>query len=87
MLFWSRYNPPAQESREPARKRKNTASLELISTKIKALEKRTIANIAEIGGLLHEASEQCEYGEYGDWLVEGQFRMVAPNFVALAGRL
>jgi hypothetical protein len=50
-------------------KRKNTALI-LISAKIKALENKTITNIVEIGRLLHEASEQCEHGEFLDWLEE-----------------
>jgi Protein of unknown function (DUF3102) len=49
-------------------KQKNTANLELICTKIKALEKKTIANVIEIGGLLEQASEQCEHGEFENWL-------------------
>jgi hypothetical protein len=39
-----------------------------IATQIKALEKRTIANVVEIGRLLHEASEKCEHGTYREWL-------------------
>jgi hypothetical protein len=50
-------------------KQKNTASLELISTKIKALEKKSIANVIAIGGLLEQASEQCEHGDYEGWLL------------------
>jgi hypothetical protein len=45
----------------------NTA-LVSISKKIKALEKKSIANVIEIGKLLHQASEQIEHGDYMDWL-------------------
>jgi Protein of unknown function (DUF3102) len=38
-----------------------------IACQIKALEKRTIANVIEIGRLLEEASK-CEHGEYMAWL-------------------
>ena len=43
-------------------------SLPQISQKIKALETKSIQNVIEIGKLLHEASEQCERGEYMAWL-------------------
>lgn len=46
----------------------NTQPLAKISQKIKALEKNSIQNVVEIGKLLQEASEQCEYGEYMNWL-------------------
>lgn len=49
------------------KKNTNTA-LEKISEKIKALEKRSISHVIEIGRLLHEAAEQCEHGEYMAWL-------------------
>src|SRR6267142_615984 len=42
--------------------------LELIGDKIKAHEKKTIGGIVAIGGLLIEASEQCEHGEFMDWV-------------------
>jgi Protein of unknown function (DUF3102) len=39
-----------------------------IARAIKALEKKTIQNVVEIGKLLHQASEKCEHGEYAAWL-------------------
>jgi Protein of unknown function (DUF3102) len=47
-------------------------TLPQIAKAIKALEKKTIANVVEIGRLLHEAKEQCEFGEYMKWL-ESEF--------------
>jgi hypothetical protein len=41
-----------------------------ISQQIRALEKRTISNVVEIGKLLEEASELCEHGEYMKWLAD-----------------
>jgi hypothetical protein len=43
-------------------------NLSTISAKIRKFEKNTIANVVEIGRLLNEAHEQCDYGEYQDWL-------------------
>jgi Protein of unknown function (DUF3102) len=43
-------------------------NLDKIAKKIKAKEKGGIRSVIEIGRLLHEASEQCEHGEYMDWL-------------------
>jgi hypothetical protein len=57
--------PKINTSRAAAKK--NTGLAE-ISSKIKALEKNSIKNVIEIGRLLHEASEQCEHGEYQDWI-------------------
>lgn len=43
--------------------------LTAIAKAIKAVEKkRYIGGAIEIGKLLHEAREQCEHGEYMDWL-------------------
>src|SRR6266481_4260021 len=46
----------------------DTRTLPQIAKAIKALEKKTIENVVEIGKLLHEASEKCEHGEYATWL-------------------
>ena len=43
-------------------------SLPQIAKAIKALEKKTIQTVVEIGKLLHEASEQCEHGEFMKWI-------------------
>jgi len=45
-----------------------TAALTQISTKIKALEKKTINNVVLIGRLLQEAADQCKHGQYKKWL-------------------
>jgi hypothetical protein len=39
-----------------------------IATAVKALEKNNIANVLNIGRLLQKAYDQCEHGEYEDWL-------------------
>jgi hypothetical protein len=39
-----------------------------IAHAIRALERKTIQNVIEIGKLLCEASEQCAHGEYMPWL-------------------
>jgi hypothetical protein len=46
---------------------KNT-SLEKIATQIKVLEKKSIANIVEIGRLLTQVRDQLEHGQFGSWL-------------------
>ncbi len=53
-----------------ANKRNITERLAKIAKDIRVYEKRTIANVIEIGRLLHEAFETCEHGEYEDWIVE-----------------
>ncbi len=45
----------------------NTRTLPQIAKAIKVLEKKTIANVVEIGKLLEEASEKY-HGEYRSWL-------------------
>jgi hypothetical protein len=53
----------------PANNHEQVAStLGRISAQIKALEKSSIQNTAEIGRLLHEAEQQCAHGEYMKWL-------------------
>jgi hypothetical protein len=52
-----------RRSKQPSNK-----SLPQIAKAIKALEKRTIRDIVEIGKLLHEAEQQCEHGEYMKWM-------------------
>ena len=47
---------------------KNAIPLQQISAKIRTFEKSTIGNVVAIGRLLHEAREQCEHGEYQEWL-------------------
>lgn len=47
---------------------KNAVGLGTITMQIKALEKKNLANVIEIGCLLEQASEQCEHGQYEDWL-------------------
>ena len=47
---------------------KTNTRLPEIAKAIKTLEKKTIQNAVEIGKLLHEAYEQCEHGEFMDWL-------------------
>jgi Protein of unknown function (DUF3102) len=51
---------------------KDTHSLAQIAGQIKALEKKTIQNVVEIGRLLQEVDDQCEHGEYMKWL-KGEF--------------
>jgi len=46
----------------------NAKILTSIATEIKALEKRTIADIIEIGRLLTLAVDQLEHREYAPWL-------------------
>jgi hypothetical protein len=46
----------------------NTRTLAQISTRIKALEKRTLQNVVETGKLLEEAADKCEHGQYREWL-------------------
>jgi Protein of unknown function (DUF3102) len=46
----------------------NTKALAHISQQIKALEKKSIQNVVEIGRLLHEAEQQCDHGKYMKWL-------------------
>jgi Protein of unknown function (DUF3102) len=50
----------------------NARTLPQIAKAIKALEKAldkvTLPKVLEIGKLLHEASEKCEYGEYMKWV-------------------
>lgn len=43
-----------------------------IAKAVRALEKHSIANVLEIGRLLQIAYDQCEHGDYLDWL-EAQF--------------
>lgn len=52
----------------PPRGKRSNTRLVKIAKEIKALEKRTIEDVVDIGELLQEASEQCEHGEYQDWL-------------------
>jgi hypothetical protein len=47
-------------------------TLPQIAKAIKALEKKSIQNVIEIGRLLHEASGKCEHGEFMPWL-ESEF--------------
>lgn len=58
--------PPSSPS-EVSRKGDNKR-LTAIVGQIKALEKRTIAHVVDIGRLLEQASELIESGEYMDWL-------------------
>jgi hypothetical protein len=46
----------------------NTRTLPQIAKAIKALEKKTIQNVVEIGKLLEEASKKCDHGQYREWL-------------------
>jgi hypothetical protein len=46
----------------------NNNRLPQIAKAIKTLEKRNISNCVEIGKLLDEAANQCEHGEYMNWL-------------------
>jgi hypothetical protein len=46
----------------------NAIPLQQIGVKIRTFEKSTIGNVVAIGRLLHEAREQCEHGEYQEWL-------------------
>jgi hypothetical protein len=46
----------------------NASPLHQISAQIRKFEKNTIGNVVAIGGLLREAKEQCQHGEYQDWL-------------------
>lgn len=55
-------------TKKPAPGKVGDNSLAAIAVQILALEKRSISNIVEIGRLLELAGEQCEHGEYGDWL-------------------
>jgi hypothetical protein len=50
------------------RRPSSNRSLAQIAMAIKALEKRGIRDIVEIGKLLHEAEQQCERGEYMLWI-------------------
>jgi hypothetical protein len=47
---------------------KGNMNLKSISRQIKALEKSTVNNVVKIGGLLNEAYETLEHGEYQEWL-------------------
>jgi hypothetical protein len=47
---------------------KSAIPLQQISAKIRTFERSTIGNVVAIGRLLHEAREQCEHGEYQEWL-------------------
>jgi hypothetical protein len=49
---------------------KRNTSLQAITAQIKQLERRTIDNVVEIGRLLAQACEQCDHGQYEDWLSE-----------------
>jgi hypothetical protein len=52
------------------RRPSSNRSLAQIAQAIKALEKRGIRDIVEIGKLLHEAEQKCEYGDYMKWIEE-----------------
>jgi hypothetical protein len=60
--------------RSRARERRSTTTrtsnrtLPQIAKAIKAVEKRGIRDIVEIGKLLHEAEQQCEHGDYMKWI-------------------
>lgn len=47
---------------------KNSIPLQKISVQIRKFEKNTIDSVVAIGRLLREAKEQCEHGEYQEWL-------------------
>ena len=55
-------------SRKPPSRKVGGNSLVAIAGQIKALEKKNIANLVEIGGLLEEAAKLIPRGEYGAWL-------------------
>jgi Protein of unknown function (DUF3102) len=46
----------------------NGTALNSICDQIKALEKNSVSNVIKIGNLLEQAFEQCEYGQWCDWL-------------------
>jgi hypothetical protein len=54
--------------KKPAPGKSGSNSLVAITSKIKALEKDSIASVIAIGGLLEEAAKLIPRGEYGAWL-------------------
>ena len=46
----------------------NARNLNSICNQIKALEKNSVANAIKIGNLLEQAFEECEYGQWCEWL-------------------
>ena len=59
--------------RSSAAKKTDTAvspllTLSQISAQIKVLEKKSLKNLIEIGRLLRMAEEQCNHGQYMEWI-------------------
>jgi hypothetical protein len=54
----------------PSSRTRRNRTLATIAREIRALEKRGIRDIVEIGKLLHEAEQKCEHGKYLAWIVD-----------------
>jgi Protein of unknown function (DUF3102) len=61
---------PSRQQAETSEAKPNIRDLKAIARDIRGEEKKTVKSCARIGKLLQEAFDQCEHGEYLNWLAD-----------------